>query len=67
MISSPWWDRHARDELAVIREARSGLTGFGRRPALHPTWQEPAAEGMADPAEDATALVIALGEHGPRS
>jgi hypothetical protein len=28
-------------EARDLREQRSGLSGFGGRPALHPAWREP--------------------------
>ena len=27
----------------LLREARTGLSGFGDRPSLHPAWREPPA------------------------
>lgn len=50
----------------MVREARSGLSGFGCRPERHPSWQEPGDLGIADPAEESTALVLTLAEAARR-
>ena len=60
MTMSSSQDQRPRDEVPAIRETRSGLTGFGRRPELHPTWQEPEGEGPADRAQGSSAVVLDL-------
>lgn len=43
----------------------AGLSGFGGRPSLHPSWREPDNDSLAEPAEPAPVLVIRLS--GPRT
>jgi hypothetical protein len=40
------WPSDHEDGFSVTRELRSGLTGLGGRPVLHPAWRE-AAEPRA--------------------
>jgi hypothetical protein len=40
------WPSDHEDAFSVTRELRSGLTGLGGRPVLHPAWGE-AAEPRA--------------------
>jgi hypothetical protein len=35
------WTGISAPETRALREQRSGLSGFGGRPALHPAWREP--------------------------
>ena len=45
------WTGIFEPEARHLREQRSGLSGFGGRPALHPAWREPDdAEHGVDPA-----------------
>jgi hypothetical protein len=45
------WTGLFEPETRHLREQRSGLPGFGARPALHPAWREPDdAEDGVDPA-----------------
>jgi len=44
------WTVIFEPEARHLREQRSGLSGFGGRPALHPAWREPDdAEHGIDP------------------
>jgi hypothetical protein len=43
------WPAGHGDDLPGSRELRSGLSGLGGRPALHPAWRE-GAEPRARPA-----------------
>jgi hypothetical protein len=36
------WPAGHGDDASASRELRSGLTGLGGRPALHPAWREAA-------------------------
>jgi len=40
----------------------AGLSGFGGRPSLHPSWREPEDDSVAEPSEPAPLLVIRLSE-----
>lgn len=45
------WTGIFEPEARHLREQRSGLSGFGGRPALHPAWREPdEVEHGVDPA-----------------
>ena len=39
------WNDHPASPAGHLREQRSGLTGFGARPALHPAWRVSEADG----------------------
>ena len=58
---------HASSEReAPEQDAKTlaGLSGFGGRPSLHPSWREPDADFVAEPSEPAPLLVIRLSETG---
>ena len=44
------WSDHPASPAGQLREQRSGLSGFGARPALHPAWRAPgeADDGRSD-------------------
>lgn len=61
--SGSWADTHEVDPR-VLRESRSGLSGFGGRPVLHPAWRTPERE---DRVVDLLASRIRRQQARPRS
>lgn len=65
-MTSPPPPHAASEREAQEPEAKTlaGLSGFGGRPSLHPSWREPDDGSMAEPSEPAPLVVIRLSETG---
>lgn len=48
------------DDLRPSANAIAGISGFGARPRLHPSWREPDPDALPDRPAPAAALILRL-------